>query len=101
MWRGDGKELFYLLENQVLAVEIETEPGFRWANPEVLFEGPYEGFTGVSHAYNVSSDGQRFLMIKDPGAEVGDAAQTPFTELSIVENWFTELERIAPTKPAD
>ena len=40
-------------------------------------------------------------MIKDPGAEVGDAAQTPFTELSIVENWFTELERIAPTKQSD
>lgn len=58
----------------------------------MLFEGDYLAsafpLTGVT--YNVTSDGQRFLMVKDVG-------QTSATQINVVVNWFEELRRLVPT----
>jgi hypothetical protein len=37
-------------------------------------------------------DGQRFLMVK-----FGERKPLPVTELILVQNWFEELKRLAPT----
>jgi hypothetical protein len=42
-------------------------------------------------AYDVSPDGKRFLMIK--AVDTSAASQ-----VIVVENWFTELERLARTE---
>ena len=42
--------------------------------------------------YDVSLDGQRFLVIKEGGTE-GRAA-----EIVVVENWLEELKRLVPTE---
>jgi hypothetical protein len=42
-------------------------------------------------AYDVSSDGQRFLMIR--ASKTGSVEE----DLVVVENWFEELNRLAPT----
>jgi hypothetical protein len=39
--------------------------------------------------YDVSADGQRFVLVKDDSS---------FGRLSIVLNWFDELRRLAPAK---
>ena len=89
LWGPGGRELFYRNGQAVLAVSVQTEPSFVSGNPEVLFEGPYRLGFG-SHTYDVSPDGQRFLMIK--AAEPGGDGQRP--ELVLVQNWSAELERL-------
>ena len=89
-WSGNGRELFYRNGNRVMAVAIETEPELNPGNPELLFEGPF-GRGGFGTNYDVTADGDRFLMIRqEEGREQG--------ELQIVLNWFEELERLAPTE---
>jgi hypothetical protein len=43
--------------------------------------------------YDVSPNGERFLMIKEGGA----SDETPPAELILVQNWFEELKRLVPT----
>jgi hypothetical protein len=73
----------------MIAATIETEPEFKVTGYEVLFEGQY--FTGPNRNYDVSPDGQRFLMIKE-SEEQPSAAQ-----LIVVLNWFEELKRLVPS----
>jgi hypothetical protein len=69
-----------------------THPSFTAGKPRVLFEGHYVPPPGTSPNYDVSPDGQRFLMIKPNDA--GDAAAA---QINVVLNWLEELKRLAPT----
>ena len=96
-WARDGRELFYLAPGgELMAVPVQTEPTFAPGNGEVVFEGPYLEVgieTGSSvRTYDISPDGQRFLMIKqDAQAEDG----SPPAEITVVLNWHQELlERV-------
>ena len=75
----------------MMAVEIATQPTFRAGQPRLLFQGQYRGFPSETN-YDVTSDGQRFLMIKD------SAQATSVTQINVVLNWFEELKRRVPTK---
>ncbi|TDI46122.1 MAG: hypothetical protein E2P02_05790 [Acidobacteria bacterium] len=48
--------------------------------------------TSNDRAYDVAPDGEHFLMIK-----LNAAVQDSTPELILVQNWFEELERLAPT----
>lgn len=65
-WNRNGRELFYRLGDKIMAVEISTQPGFAPGKPKQLFEGSYlKNNAGSARAdYDVSPDGQRFLMVK-------------------------------------
>ncbi len=92
VWRRDGRELLYRNGDKMMAVAIEREPKFSAGLPRLLFEGRFVG-TGPVHAqrnYDISPDGQRFLMIKR------EEDLMP-TELTVVFNWFEELKRLVPT----
>ncbi|GAG33508.1 unnamed protein product, partial [marine sediment metagenome] len=86
VWSKDGKELFYLSGDTVIAATIEIEPEFSVTNLEVLFEGQYH--TTMFHSYDVAPDG-RFLMIQDPRESTAPG-------INIVLNWFEELKRLVP-----
>jgi hypothetical protein len=75
----------------MMKVDISTQPAFRAARPEVLFEGQYWTVGLIPVNYDVSPDGQRFLMIK-PGAQEASA-----TQINVVLNWFEELNRRVPS----
>ena len=92
LWSPDGRELFYLSGTALLAVPIQTNPSFTPGAPQVLFEGDY--FAGTGRSYDVAPDGQRFLMIK-AGDTSDESSNAP--QVIIVENWFEELKRLAPT----
>jgi serine/threonine-protein kinase len=85
VWSGDGRELFYLDGDRMMAVEITTAPTFKAGAPRRLFEGRYAFSLTTSAAYDVTSDGQRFLRVQplypDP----------PVNQIHIVLNWFEEL----------
>ena len=92
MWSRDGRELFYRNGDQLLAVDVETENGFTAGTPRLLFEVPYDiDFNpGVGYAnYDVSRDGQQFLMVQSEAAREG-------ASLVVVQNWFEELKRLVP-----
>jgi serine/threonine-protein kinase len=96
LWARSGKELFYLgADNALLRVPVEAS-GTTWnvGTPMTLLEGRYYTGTGSGRAYDVSPDGQRFLMIKAPGADV--SAVPP--AIIVVQHWDEELKRLVPTK---
>jgi hypothetical protein len=88
MWSPDGRTLFYREGSKWMSVAVQTQPEFRAAAPEPMFEGPYLNVPGVS--YDVAPDGQHFVMIEE------NQKQTPTTQLNVVLNWFEELKRRAP-----
>ncbi len=94
VWSPDGNELFYRSGNRMMVVSVQTEPTFRAGRPEVLFEGSFVttrlGGPIAYPYYDISPDGQRFLMIKS--AEGSQSAQ-----INVVLNWFEELKRLVPT----
>ena len=62
MWRGDGKELFYLNGNKVMAVEVNGDgESFRAGIPKELFEARLTP-EQRRNRFVVTSDGKRFLM---------------------------------------
>ena len=80
-WSPDGSELFFWNGAQMMAVDVETESSFSAGNPQVLFQAP-DSNQLLSRNYDVSSDGERFLMIREP--EVTNAAEVP--QLVVVLN---------------
>jgi hypothetical protein len=92
VWNPNGRELFYRSGSKMVAVEIAAQPSFSVGTPKVLFEGPYQPAPFTTPNYDVSPDGQRFLMIKPSAA--GEAAPT---QIVVVQNWFEELKQKVPT----
>jgi eukaryotic-like serine/threonine-protein kinase len=91
LWNRNGREMFYRNGNKMMAVEITTQPSFSAGTPKVLFEGPYQTNPVSTPNYDVSADGQRFLMLK-----AGEQAEAP-AQINVVLNWFEELKQKVPT----
>jgi serine/threonine-protein kinase len=89
IWSADGRELFYRQGDRVLTVSVRTEPNLHVGKPRVLFEGLYEPSMLVN--YDVTTDGQRFLMVKRNALSVR-------RRIRVVQNWFEELKRLVPTE---
>jgi serine/threonine protein kinase/Tol biopolymer transport system component len=82
MWRGDGKELFYLSQSSTLmAVAIDlTGDDITPGQPQPLFVVGAPGFSPTK-TYAVTADGQRFFS--------NARSQRPATEpLTVVINWL-------------
>ena len=91
VWSRDGRELFYRHGNQLLAVEVDTSGEFTVGRPSVVFEELYDTdpFAGGNPNYDVSLDGERFLMVM--GVSAGATAT-----VTVVQHWFEELKRLVP-----
>jgi Tol biopolymer transport system component len=97
VWSKGGRELVFMAATALntggaplMAVDIETTPGFHAGNPAQLLPGPY--FSGLAgRTYDLAPDGQKFLMITLP---VGASA----SHVIVVQNWFDELRRKVPVK---
>ncbi len=79
--------------DQMMVVAVETAPRFTTGPPEVLFEGRYAARSSGNPNYDVSADGQRFLMIAE--GETDDTS--PPAQIVVVENWTEELKARVPT----
>ena len=91
-WSPDGREIFYLNDGTLMAVAIESEPSFHVVGTRKLFEGPY---LGRAHNYDVSGDGERFLMVKEE-SETSSTSISGGSDLVVVLDWFEELKRLVP-----
>ena len=88
-WARNGRELFFLdASNALTAVAVNTSgPTLVSGTPAKLFDTRYLEPNPARH-YDVSLDGQRFLMIKDSPA---DPSATP-ASMVFVQSWFDELK---------
>jgi hypothetical protein len=79
VWSRDGKELFYRIEDKMIAVGVTTMPALKLSAPRVLFDARYSYGAGATISnFDVSRDG-RFVMVK-PESWAG--------RLNVVQNWF-------------
>jgi Tol biopolymer transport system component len=89
VWNRNGEEIFYRIGNKMMVVDVSGNVDLTLSQPRQLFDQRYV-FQNVSLAnYDVSPDGQRFVMVKD---EAGSG------RLNVVLNWTAELKRLVPTR---
>lgn len=86
-WNGDGTELYYrTFDDQLMAVKVSTAENFQAGTPEELFQIRFNILSGFSIPYDVTDDGQHFLVCvrvsnSDPG------------QIVVVQNWAEEFKR--------
>jgi Tol biopolymer transport system component len=94
LWAPNGKQLYYRsagLGSHVWVVDVQTGSGFSASKPRLLFEQPGYARGTPIRTWDISRDGQRFLM-----AKLGESKRQPVTEIILVQNWFEELKRLVP-----
>jgi Tol biopolymer transport system component len=95
-WRRDGRELFFIDqpdEGRMMSVDVKvTGDAIQFGPPRALFDS---GYVNINHpanwiAYDVSPDGQRFL-IPRPAAAVSDSKNG--SPITVVLNWTAALNK--------
>ena len=76
----------------MMVVPIRTEPEFDVGTPTLVFKKALERGIYGTLSYDISPDGQQFLMIER------DSEKAP-NQLNVVLNWGAELQRKVPIKP--
>jgi hypothetical protein len=62
IWRGDGRELFYLApDGHVMSVVVSAARPFSAGPPRPLFRTSLRDPSDIVEDYDVTADGQRFL----------------------------------------
>jgi Tol biopolymer transport system component len=95
LWSPDGRGLFYLSGDAVMAVAVKTGPSFAiLGTPQILFRGIYvtSSATDIT-SWDISPDGKRFLMLKPAGS-----GGVGLRKINIVVNWTEELKGRVPAK---
>jgi serine/threonine-protein kinase len=110
VWNPNGREMFYRSGSKMMAVDVNPSrdpsaslragregagavpTAFSAGKPRMLFDGPYLPTIASFQYYDVSPDGQRFLMLKPVESQVSAP-----TQINVVLNWFEELKRRVPT----
>ena len=88
-WSGDGGELFFRTDSQMMAVSVSQGDDLIFGRPAPLFDDAYLRPSKISpdvHSYDVSPDGSRFVMVErsDQGAANPD--------LNVIIGWLDSLE---------
>ncbi len=96
IWARGGQELVYVSPTGAL-MGVGVAPDLSWTATtptQVVKEGYYTNLNWWGRSYDISPDGQRFLMIKEGGID-GTAAPG---SIIVVQHWVEELKRLVPTK---
>ncbi len=81
LWRGDGRELFYLEpDGQLVSVDVSVTRSFTVGSPRPLFRTSLRDPSYMVETYGVTADGQRFLFQMP-------AADNRPPELKLVLDW--------------
>jgi serine/threonine-protein kinase len=101
IWRADGRELFYARPEfatplpqsgriTMMAVPVTLGPDLTLGAPAALFDGSYE-MNVPARAYDVSADGEHFFLLR-----AVERPRNVITQIVVIQNWFQELEKLAP-----
>jgi serine/threonine-protein kinase len=94
-WSRTGREVFYVDgTNALMSVPVQTTPTFSAATPVKVFDAKfYNG--GPGRTFDVSRDGQKFLMVKEPQV---DQTTSTASSMVLVVNWLEELKARLPER---
>ncbi len=87
-WSRSGDEIFFFEGHDMMAVQVATEPSLRLGTPRRLFTHEPAGFPvfeGLTEGFDVSSDGERLVMVTSAAGVDGR------TRITVVQNWFAEF----------
>src|SRR4051812_42368113 len=87
-WRADGKEIFYMaLDGKMMGARISTHGRSpQSSTPEVLFNATAPILRSPSFEYDVTPDGQRFLIIEP-------AEKPEYLPLTLVSKWLNQSSK--------
>jgi eukaryotic-like serine/threonine-protein kinase len=88
-WRGDGKEIYFLsADAKLIAASVDTKTEFESGMPTVLFQTDPRERVATTEViiYDVSRDGQRFLV----NTNYNNGSEHP---MSLVLNWKSEMKK--------
>ncbi len=86
VWSRDGHQLFYRAGDELVSVQVRLTPAFTLGARQTLLDlSAYD--SGYLHEFDVSADGQRFLLIRT-------APDSRPTRLDLVLNWSEELRTL-------
>ncbi len=92
VWSPDGHEIFYRTDDKkVMVVPLQLTPELSAGKPKMLFEDRFAWWGFTDRNYDITPDGQRFVMVEDAEEESAP------TEIVVVLKWFEELKRLVPT----
>jgi serine/threonine-protein kinase len=84
---GHGGELLFRNGDSLYAVAMQLGAELRAGPPRALFGGKFQlGLVSSAVSYDVSRDGDRFLMVRELGTGRGE-------ELAVVLHWFDQMGR--------
>jgi len=89
----DGKELFYVEQDTLMAVAVTTTPSFTSGAVTRLFQHTNLA-ANTSPLYDVFADSRRFLLT-EPVA----AAEEKPSSIHIVQNWYEEFKDRPEPRP--
>jgi serine/threonine-protein kinase len=95
LWSRTGRELFYYVAGTIMAVPVSSGAHITFGIPQPVVKG-YAVPLNSGRDYDVSADGQRFLLIKDAPTPDGQKPAAP--EIHLVLNWQEELKQRVPTR---
>lgn len=82
-WSNSGRELIYRNDDRFFTVPITTKPDFQAGTPQLLFEAK------DIRGFDLAPDGTFYATRRIPDSGMQ-------TQIHLVTNWFSELERLAP-----
>lgn len=80
-WRADGRELYFISDRAMMAVDVTPGPELTFGTPHELFREPAMVTDDRGGTYQPSADGSQFLVL----LPVGGAPIAP--PLTVVTNW--------------
>jgi Tol biopolymer transport system component len=94
LWSRNGQELFYVtLEGAVMSVPVQQGTSWQHRPATQVVRPGYFHAGEVHRTFDVSLDGQRFLMIKQ-NVNAVDVSRS----IIVVQNWTEELKRLVRPK---
>jgi serine/threonine-protein kinase len=98
LWARNGRELFYVDDaaNRLMVVPVQSDgETFRLSTPAKVLDYGFLVNVSATRSFDISPDGQRFLVIKDNAVNNQDSSATP-ASLFVVLNWVEELKQRVP-----
>jgi serine/threonine-protein kinase len=97
LWTPSGQELVYVsLTGALMSAKVSEGPAWAATIPTLLImEGYFTTPGNPGRTYDIASDGQRFLMIRQDGA-AQRSAESP--QVIVAQHWVAELKRLVQPK---
>ena len=95
LWALDGRTLYFrnLAANRMFVAHRVADDPPRFDAPRILFSGSFIGGMPWGRNYDLSPDGRRFVMIKNPIDLFGAGYVSLGTEIRIIPNFGAEVAR--------